>query len=51
MNASSSSKNMDNLEHLLKCSNKLCDIFAVSEIRITKKFLKDYQYKFTKLFT
>ena len=29
---------MDNLEHLLKCFNKFCDIFAVSATKIVKTF-------------
>ena len=30
-------KNFDDLEYLLKCTNKLFDIIAVSETRISKK--------------
>ena len=37
INACSLSKNSDDLEHLLKCTNKVFDIVAVSETRITKK--------------
>ena len=37
INACSLSKNFDDLEHLLKCTNKAFDIVAVSETRITKK--------------
>ena len=36
-NASSLSKNFDDLENLLKCTNKVFDIVAVSETRLTKK--------------
>ena len=31
------SKNFDDLENLLKCTNKVFDIAAVSETRLTKK--------------
>ena len=30
-------KNFDDLDHLLKCTNKVFGIVAVSETRITKK--------------
>ena len=36
INACSLSKNFDDLEHLLKCTNKVFDIVAVSETRITR---------------
>ena len=36
INACSLSKNFGDLEHLLKCANKLFDIVAVSETRITR---------------
>ena len=32
-------QNFDDLDHLLKCTNKEFDIFSVSETRITKKAL------------
>ena len=38
-NACSLSKNFDDREHLLKCTNKVFDIVAVSETRISKKTL------------
>ena len=54
INAYSLSKNFDDLEHLLKCTNKVFDIVAVSETRITRKTLltsninlKNYSFKFT----
>ena len=37
INACSLSKNFDDLEHLLKCTNKICDIVAVIETRIARK--------------
>ena len=37
INACSLSKDFDDLEHLLKCTNKVFDIVTVSETRITKK--------------
>ena len=37
INACSLNKNFDDLEHLLKCTNKVFDIVVVSEARITKK--------------
>ena len=37
MNVCSLSKNFDDLEYLLKCTNKGIDIVAVSETKITKK--------------
>ena len=53
INACSLSKNFDDLEHLLKCTNKVFDIVAVSETRITKNTsltsninLKNYSLKF-----
>ena len=53
-NACSLSKNFDDLEHLLKCTNKVFDIVAVSETRITKKAalisnlnLQNYSFEFT----
>ena len=48
------SKTFDDLEHLLKCTNKVFDIVAVSEIRITRKTsltsnisLLNYSFEFT----
>ena len=35
-NASSLNKNFDDLDHLLKCTNKAFDIIAVTETKITK---------------
>ena len=53
-NACSLSKNFDDLDHLLKCTNKNFDIVAVSETRITKKasltsniHLQNYSFEFT----
>ena len=37
INACSLSKNFDDLDHLLKCTNKVFDLTAVSETRITKQ--------------
>ena len=37
INACSLNKNFDDLEHLLKCTNKAFDIIAVTETRITKQ--------------
>ena len=37
INACSLNKNFDKLEHLLKCTNKVFDIIAVTETRITKQ--------------
>ena len=37
INACALSKTFDDLEHLLKCTNKVFDIVAVSETRITRK--------------
>ena len=37
IHACSLSKNFGDLEHLLKCTNKVFDIAAVSETRITRK--------------
>ena len=37
INACSLNKNFDDLEHLLKCTNKVFDIIAVTETRITKQ--------------
>ena len=39
INACSLSENFDDLEHLLKCMNKVFDIVAVTKTRITKKTL------------
>ena len=39
INACSLNKNFDDLEHLLKCTNKVFDITAVTETRITKQTL------------
>ena len=54
INACSSSKNFDDLEHLLKCTNKVFDIVAVSETKIAKNIsltsnlnLQNYSFKFT----
>ena len=47
-------KSFDHLDHLLKCTNKIFDIIAVSEIRITKQTslttninLQNYAIEFT----
>ena len=47
-------KNFDNLEHLLKCTNKVFDIITVTETRITKQTslttninLRNYAIEFT----
>ena len=52
--ACSLSKNLDDLEHLLKCANKTFDIVAVSETRITEKVsltsntnVQNYSFEFT----
>ena len=37
INAGSLSKNCDDLQHLLCCTNKIFDIIAITETRITKK--------------
>ena len=37
INACSLNKNFDDLDHLLKCTNKIFDIIAVTETRITKQ--------------
>ena len=37
INACSLNKNFDDLDHLLKCTNKVFDIIAVTETRITKQ--------------
>ena len=54
INACSLNKNLDDLDHLLKCTNKVFDIIAVSETRITKQTsltsninLKNYAIEFT----
>ena len=54
INACSLSKNFDDLEHLLKCTNKVFDIVAVSETRITRNTsltsninLQNYSFEFT----
>ena len=54
INACSLSKSFDDLEHLLKCTNKLFGIVAVSETRITKNIsptsninLQYYSFEFT----
>ena len=54
INACSLSKNFDDLQHLLKCSNKVFDIVAVGGRRITKKNslssnknLQNYSFEFT----
>ena len=54
INACSLNKNFDDLEYLLKCTNKSFDIIAVSETRISKKTsltcninLKNYSFEST----
>ena len=54
INACSLNKNFDDLGHLLKCTNKVFDIIAVTETRITKQTslttninLRDYAIEFT----
>ena len=54
INACSLNKNFDDLQHLLKCSNKVFDIVAISETRIMKKTslvsninLNNYSFEFT----
>ena len=54
INACSLNKNFDDLEHLLKCTNKVFDIIAVTETRITKQTslttninLRNYAIEFT----
>ena len=54
INACSLNKNFDDLEHLLKCTNKVFDIIAVTETRITKQTslttninLRKYAIEFT----
>ena len=37
INACSLNKNFNDFDHLLKCTNKVLDIIAVNETRITKK--------------
>ena len=44
------SKNFDDLEHLLKCTNKVFDIVAVSETRITRKTSLTSNINLQKLF-
>ena len=53
INASSLSKNFDNLQHLLSCMEKYFDIIAKSETRITKQVsllnnlnIKNYSFEF-----
>ena len=53
-NACSLNKNFDDLDHLLKCTNKVFDIIAVTETRITKQTslttnvnLRNYAIEFT----
>ena len=53
INACSLSKNFDDLEYLLKCTNKVFDIVAVSETRITRNTsltsninLQNYSFEF-----
>ena len=48
------SKNFDDLEHLLNCTNKVFDIVVVSETKITRKTslisnknLGNYSFEFT----
>ena len=54
INACSLNKNFDDLQHLLKCTNKIFDIVAVSETRIVEKTsltsninLDNYSFGFT----
>ena len=54
INACSLIKNFDDLEHLLKCKNKVFDIVAVGETRISKRTsltyninLQNYSFEFT----
>ena len=54
INACSLNKNFDDLEYLLKCTNKSFDIIVVSETRISKKAslacninLKNYSFEST----
>ena len=54
INSCSLNKNFDDLQHLLKCTNKVFDIVAVSETRIMKKTsstyninLNNYSFEFT----
>ena len=54
INACSLNKNFDDLDHLLKCANKVFDIVAVTETRITKQTslttninLRNYDIEFT----
>ena len=54
INACSLNKNFDDLEHLLKCTNKVFDMIAVTETRITKQTslntninLRNYAIEFT----
>ena len=54
INACSLNKNFDDLEYLLKCTNKSFDVIAVSETRISKKTsltcninLKNYSFEST----
>ena len=54
INACSLNKNFDDLDHLLKCTNKVFDIVAVTETRITKQTslttninLRNYVIEFT----
>ena len=54
INTCSLNKNFDDLDHLLKCTNKVFDIVAVTETRITKQTsrttninLRDYAIEFT----
>ena len=37
INACSLNKNFDDLEHLLKCTNKVFDIISVTETRFAKQ--------------
>ena len=54
INACSLSKNFDDLEHVLSCTNKIFDIIAITETRITENVsitnnlsIKNYSIKFT----
>ena len=54
INACSLNKNVDDLQHLLSCTKKNCDIIAIRETRITKQVsllnnlnLNNYSFEFT----
>ena len=50
VNACSLSKKFYDIDHLLKCTNKVFDIVAASETRFARKKLMHFQYKFAKIF-